>query len=132
MTEHPVILFDGVCNLCNAYVQFVIRHDSVSQFRFAPLQSIQGIELLKKHQLPLNQLSTVVLSIGGNYYTKSDAALRILSRLSGVWKLAGVFLILPKAMRDFGYDLIAKNRYRLFGQKDACIIPTPELRERFL
>ena len=132
MAEHPVILFDGVCNLCDSYVRFVIRNDTASQFRFASLQSIQGIELLKKHQLPLNQLSTVVLSIGKNYYTKSDAALRVLSRLSGVWKLAGVFLILPKAMRDFGYDLVAKNRYRLFGQKDTCTIPTPELRERFL
>ncbi|HEX8371323.1 MAG TPA: thiol-disulfide oxidoreductase DCC family protein [Chthoniobacterales bacterium] len=132
MTERPVILFDGVCNLCDGFVQFVIRHDTSAQFRFASLQSEAGAEILKKHQLPANQLSTVVLSVGDGFYMKSDAALHILRRLSGAWRLAGLFLVLPRFIRDSAYDLVAKNRYRLFGEKDACMLPTPELRERFL
>jgi len=130
--DRPIILFDGVCNLCDGFVQFVIRHDEKSLFRFASLQSPVGIELLQKHQLPTEELSSVVLSLGDAFYTKSDAALHILQRLSGPWKLAGSFLILPRFLRDLIYDLVARNRYRLFGQRDVCMIPTPESRERFL
>ena len=132
MTESPIILFDGVCNLCDGFVQFVIRHDGKRQFRFASLQSETGQEILASHSLPADQLSTIVLSCGDEFFTKSDAALRILSNLNGISSLAGIFLILPRFVRDVFYDLVARNRYRLFGRKDVCMIPTPELRERFL
>ena len=132
MTESPIILFDGVCNLCDGFVQFVIQHDSKEQFCFASLQSETGREILARHQLPQDQLSTIVLSRGDEFFTKSDAALRILSNLDGILKLTGIFLFLPRFVRDIFYDLVARNRYRLFGRKDACMIPTPELRARFL
>lgn len=130
--ENPVILFDGVCNLCNGFVQFVIAHDEKGVFRFASLQSEVATEILARHGLPTNQLSTVVLSEGDRFFTKSDAALRVAKRLSGVVSLAGVFLVLPKFVRDWGYDLVAKNRYRLFGKKESCWLPTPDLKQRFL
>ena len=132
MTESSIILFDGVCNLCDGFVQFVIQHDSKGQFRFASLQSETGREILATHQLPQDQLSTIVLSRGDEFFTKSDAALRILSNLDGILKLTGIFLFLPRFVRDIFYDLVARNRYRIFGRKDACMIPTQELRERFL
>ncbi len=132
MTERPIILFDGVCNLCDGFVQFVIRHDETGQFRFTSLQSEAGAEILEKHRLPSLQLSTIVLSVGESFYAKSDAALQIMRRLAGPWKLAGLFLMVPRFLRDAVYDFIARNRYRWFGQKDVCMIPTPELRERFL
>jgi len=130
--NNPVILFDGVCNLCNGFVQFVIAHDTAGVFQFASLQSDAAIEILKKHGLPTHQLSSVVLSEGDRYYTKSDAALRVAGRLSGIWSLARLFLVLPKFLRDWGYDLVARNRYRLFGKKESCWLPTPELKQRFL
>ncbi|MEO7932372.1 MAG: thiol-disulfide oxidoreductase DCC family protein [Chthoniobacterales bacterium] len=129
---NPIILFDGVCNLCDGFVQFVIRHDAAGQFRFTSLQSTAGAEILEKHHLPTQQLSSIVLSVGDSHYTRSDAALQILRRLSAPWKWMGLFLVLPRFLRDAIYDFIARNRYRWFGQKDACMIPTPELRERFL
>jgi predicted DCC family thiol-disulfide oxidoreductase YuxK len=132
VTGHPIILFDGVCNLCDGFVQFVIRHDAAGQFRFTSLQSPVGAEILEKHHIATQQLSSIVLSVGDSYYTRSDAALQILRRLSAPWKWMGLFLVLPRFSRDAVYDFIAKNRYRWFGQKDACMIPTPELRERFL
>ncbi|MBI5916111.1 MAG: thiol-disulfide oxidoreductase DCC family protein [Bacteroidetes bacterium] len=130
--ESPILLFDGVCNLCNASVQWVIRHDPAGRFHFASLQSETGKQLLQKFNLPVSELNTVVLVDGGKALTRSDVPLRILKYLGGGWKLLGVFRIVPKFVRDAVYDWIARNRYRWFGRQEACWLPTPELKARFL
>ncbi len=130
--SHPILLFDGVCNLCNRSVQFVIRHDAAERFRFAALQSNFGKELLEKHGLSPNDLDTVVLIHKGRAATRSDAALKVLHLLGWPWSMAAVFLMLPKGIRDAVYRQIARNRYRWFGQQEQCMIPTPELTSRFL
>lgn len=132
MTTHPILLFDGVCNLCNGFVQWVIRHDLNGKFRFAALQSDIGQTLLTQHHLDTSQLSTVVLIVDGRTYTHSDVALEIARILGGWWSFASIFKIIPPFIRNAIYNWIAKNRYRWFGEKDACMIPTPELRSRFL
>lgn len=129
--DQPVILFDGVCNLCNGFVRFVVRYDSRGRFAFAPLQSAVGEELLERHGLDTESFDSVVLVDGDRYYEKSDAALRILGRLDGPWPLAWPFLYLPRFVRDAAYDLVADYRYRIFGKKAECPIPDPEVRERF-
>lgn len=125
-----IILFDGVCNLCNGTVQFVIKHDPDEYFRFASLQSQAGKGLLKEHDLQ-RSLNTVILIEGGKFYEKSDAVLKIAGRLRG-WKLLSVFWILPKPIRDFVYDLISRNRYYWFGKRESCMLPTAENKKRFL
>ncbi len=132
MQENPVILFDGVCNLCNGAVQFVIRHDPKSIFRFASLQSDAGQTLLKSHALPHTTFNSFVLLDKGIAYTKSTAALRVAKKLPGVTRLLYGFIIVPNFIRNAVYDLISKNRYKWFGRQESCMIPTPELRSRFL
>lgn len=127
-----VVLFDGVCNLCNGSVQFIVRRDPYGYFRFASLQSEPGRSLLREHGLDPADLFSVILVEDGKVYARSDAALRIARRLSGVWRAAGALRVLPRSLRDRVYDLVARNRYRWFGRRDACMVPTPELRERFL
>lgn len=131
-THHPLLLFDGVCNLCNASVQWVIGHDPDGIFRFASLQSDIGKEVLQLYGLPVGELDTVVLVDEGKAFTRSDVPLRIFKKLGGWWRLAGAFSIVPKFVRDAVYDWIARNRYRWFGKKHECWLPTPELRARFL
>jgi predicted DCC family thiol-disulfide oxidoreductase YuxK len=131
-SPHPVILFDGVCNLCNRSVQFIIKRDKKKQFLFASLQGKTGGELLKKFDLPANVFNSFILIEGENIYSRSTAALRIAKQLGGGWKLLYGFMILPRFIRDAIYNLIAKNRYKWFGKRDECMIPTPELKERFL
>ena len=130
--EPPVILFDGVCNLCNQSVQFVIRHDPASRFRFAALQSEFGQSQLDRYHFDKNQLLSVVLVINGKSYDRSSAALEIARRLDGLWPLLYVFVIVPPFIRNFVYDWISRNRYRWFGRTDECMIPTPELKARFI
>lgn len=130
--SNPVILFDGVCNLCNQSVQFVIRHDPRSKFRFAALQSDFGQKVLREHHIDTEKLLSVVLVIGNRQvYDRSRAALEIARRLNGLWPLFYVFVIVPPFIRNFVYDWIARNRYRWFGRTDECMIPTPELKSRF-
>jgi len=129
---HSIILFDGVCNLCNGAVNFVIKRDSANVFKFTPLQEKQGILLLKKHAIDAQKLDSIVLIENKNVYIKSSAALRIARKLSGLWPLFFVLLIIPRFIRDGVYDFIAKNRYKWFGKKEQCMIPTPGLREKFL
>ena len=129
---HSIILFDGVCNLCNGAVNFVIKRDPGNVFKFTPLQEKQGILLLKKHAIDAQKLDSIVLVENKKVYTKSSAALRIARKLSGLWPLFFVLLIIPSFIRDGVYDFIAKNRYKWFGKKEQCIIPTPGLREKFL
>jgi len=128
----PILLFDGVCNLCNGSVQWVIRNDTSAQFRFASLQSDAGRRLLDEHGLPSDAMDTVVLVDGAKHWRKSDAALEVLRRIGGAWQLLSVLRIVPRALRDAAYDLIARNRYSWWGKREECWIPTPELRARFL
>jgi predicted DCC family thiol-disulfide oxidoreductase YuxK len=126
-----VILFDGVCNLCNAWVQFVIERDPGARFAFAPLGSDAANGLLRSRQWVPTSDSIILVEKDG-IYDQSTAALRIVRRLSGAWPLGAMFLIVPKVLRDAVYRLIARNRYRWFGRRDVCMMPTPELRARFL
>ena len=128
----PVVLFDGVCNLCNGVVQFLIRHDPDAEFRFAALQSEAGQALLERFDLPTGEFDSFVLVEGGDYATKSTAALRIARRLGFPYSLLYPFVVLPTFLRDRVYDLVADNRYRIFGKKDQCMVPTPDRRARFL
>lgn len=133
MTQLPdkVVLFDGVCNFCESSVQFILRHDKTGSLRFASLQSEIGQQLLTAYGIS-HELQSVVFVESGKTYTKSAAAFRIARYFDGWWKLLLVFSILPAFITDFGYDIIAKNRYRWFGKKDACMIPSADIRSRFL
>jgi predicted DCC family thiol-disulfide oxidoreductase YuxK len=132
MNESPVILFDGVCNLCNTAVQFVIERDPTAVFRFAALQSDFGQGILAKNAINTEGGDTMILVENGQVYDRSTAALRIAKRLSGGIKLLAVFLIVPRPIRDFFYKIIARNRYRWFGKQETCWLPTKELKARFL
>ncbi|PJJ59638.1 thiol-disulfide oxidoreductase DCC family protein [Hymenobacter chitinivorans] len=128
-----VILFDGVCNLCNGFVQFVIRHDAANQFTFATLQSETGQRLLGHHGLAPAALSTIVLVDDElQAWTKSDAVMRIGWELGFPWKLLSLGVVLPRALRDACYTLVANNRYRLLGQATECWLMTPELARKFM
>lgn len=130
--DRPVILFDGVCNLCNSSVQFIIRHDPHSRFRFAALQSEFGQSQLELHGFGKEELLSVVLLTDGKAYDKSRAALEIARKLNGLWPLMYAFIIVPPFIRDLVYNWISRNRYRWFGRQDECMIPTPDLKARFI
>lgn len=126
-----VVLFDGVCNLCSSAVQFIIKRDPEAYFKFASLQSEFGQQQLIRFRLDPNSLHSVILIQDGVVYQRSDAALAIARKLRAGWPLLYGFKIVPRFLRDAIYNLVAGNRYRLFGKKDACWIPTPELKSRF-
>jgi predicted DCC family thiol-disulfide oxidoreductase YuxK len=130
--DHPVLLFDGVCNLCNGSVQFVVDHDPEGTFRFAPLQSETAEDLLAEVGFDDYDFGTVVLVADDEYYTKSEAALRVARELESPWSWLWLCRFVPGFVRDRVYDLVAEYRYAVFGRKDQCMVPTPELRERFL
>jgi predicted DCC family thiol-disulfide oxidoreductase YuxK len=132
MQNDGIILFDGVCNLCNGVVVFIIKRDPASTFRFASLQSPAGQQLLKRFGLPMNQLNSFVYVKNNRAYLKSAAVLQVMKDLGGIWRMSAAFRILPRRFRDFVYDIVAKSRYHIFGRRNACMIPTPELRKRFL
>lgn len=130
--HHKVILFDGVCNLCNATVQRVIRNDKKDLFRFSALQSEYGSKFLKLHNLDDKGFKTIILEEGDRYFTKSTAALKIGKELGGIYKVSGILLWIPKFIRDAVYNIISRNRYRWFGKRESCMVPTPELKKKFL
>ena len=134
MNRDPVkiILFDGVCNFCNYWVNFIIDRDIKNQFKFASLQSKKGIELLEKFNLPKDDFDSFILISNKRVLKKSQAAFEIARHISGCLRLFVPIKILPTFLTDFVYDIIAKNRYKLFGKKEACRIPTLEERNRFL
>jgi predicted DCC family thiol-disulfide oxidoreductase YuxK len=132
MSNSPIILFDGICNLCEWWVQFIIKRDIRALFRFAPLQSQTPQRLMAQYGLCPGSLRTMALIDGGSVFTKSDAALRIASYLPGMWSLLGVLYIIPRFLRNWAYDLVVKNRYRWFGKHDACMVPTADILHRFL
>lgn len=128
----PIILFDGVCNLCTGSVRFVIERDSRKQFRFASLQSPVADQLLGPQRIEGDRLESVVLVVGERVYRKSSAALLIARRLEGLWPLLSVLLAIPRPLRDAVYDWIGRRRYRMFGKRDVCWTPQSELSDRFL
>ncbi|SIR77226.1 thiol-disulfide oxidoreductase DCC family protein [Natronorubrum thiooxidans] len=130
--DGPIVLFDGVCNLCHGFVQFILPRDTEKQFYFASLQSDVAQELLAAHGLETESLESVVLIEGEDAYVKSAAVIRIAQRLGGVYRLLGPFRFLPRRLRDWLYDLVADHRYRVFGTKDQCMLPTGDVRDRFL
>ncbi|PPU66654.1 hypothetical protein XcodCFBP4690_00435 [Xanthomonas codiaei] len=131
-TAPATIVFDGVCLLCNGWVQFLLRHDRRGRYRFAAMQGQAGRALLQQHGLdPDDPLSFLLVDHSGAW-TDSDAIVRVLARLGGLWRLATVLRVIPRGLRDIGYRLIARNRYRWFGRSDHCMLPTPEQHARFL
>ncbi|MDB5193809.1 MAG: hypothetical protein JWQ96_3372 [Segetibacter sp.] len=128
----PVILFDGVCNLCSNTVQFIIKHDKKDHFRFASLQSLYGQQVLDQFNLPTNHFNSFILYQQGKLYTKSTGALMVAKQLSGLWFLLYGFIILPPFIRDAAYNFIANNRYKWFGKKEACWVALPHLKAKFL
>jgi len=127
---HPVLFFDGECNLCNSAVQFVIRHDKKKLFLFAPLQSEAGKQALA--QFSGKAPDSVILLYKGQYFLRSAAVLQTLKLLSGIWKWLYAGIIIPGFLRDWLYDAVSRNRYKWFGKRKECMIPTPELMDRFL
>jgi len=127
-----LILFDGVCNLCNGFVQFLIKRDPAGKFRFASLQSDFGRSQLIRFNLNPDLLHSVIVIEGDNVLQRSDAALRIVNQLGGPWKILTALKIFPKFLRDALYNVVARNRYKVFGKRDSCMIPTPELKARFI
>ena len=130
--QHKIILFDGVCNLCNSFVNFVIRNDKKDQFRFAALQSDIGKTYISKFNIDATKTDSILLIDRDKIYIKSTAALYISKSLSGGYPLLFGFMIIPNLIRNWVYDIVARNRYKWFGKKETCMIPTPELKDKFL
>src|SRR5690606_27088641 len=128
----PIVMFDGICNFCNDSVNFIIKRNADAVFKFTPLQSDIAKELLSSFRMNTVDCDLIVLYEEGNIYVRSTAALRIIKRMNGFWKLLYVFIIVPPFIRDIVYNLVAKNRYRWFGKKDQCMIPTAKIKNRFL
>jgi predicted DCC family thiol-disulfide oxidoreductase YuxK len=131
VNDKPVILFDGVCNLCSGSVQFILKRDKENKFLFASLQSAYGQKILTRFNLPADNFNSFILYQDGKIFFKSTGALKMFSQLKG-WKWVKLFWLVPKFIRDWIYGIIAKNRYKWFGKKEECWLPTPELKERFL
>ena len=131
-SNSKIILFDGICNFCNYWVNFIIDHDKQNIFKFAALQSEKGKELLDKFELPNDDFDSFILISQNKVYKKSSAAFEIAKQLNGWPKILIPFGILPHSLTDLIYDLVATNRYKFFGKKDACRIPTKEEKSKFL
>jgi predicted DCC family thiol-disulfide oxidoreductase YuxK len=132
MTNQSIILFDGVCNFCNGAINFTLKRNKKADIFFAPLQSAAGQKLLAQYHLPVDSLESFVFIENDKTYNRSTAALKVCRHLRGLWPLCYGFIIVPKFIRDGIYNWVAKNRYKWFGKKDSCMIPTPEVKARFL
>jgi predicted DCC family thiol-disulfide oxidoreductase YuxK len=130
--DHPLALFDGICNFCNYWVKFAVKKDKRGKLRYTPLQGETAKKILTQFGLNISNLNTVVFIDNGKVYTQSSAALRICKHLDGGWKLFYGLIIIPKLIRDFFYNIIARNRYKWFGKKENCMVPPPGWKERFL
>ncbi|GGB41135.1 thiol-disulfide oxidoreductase DCC family protein [Fictibacillus barbaricus] len=131
-TEDPVLLFDGVCNLCDGSVKFILRNEKNSDLKFAAIQSEAGQKLLSQKSIDPEQIDSVILIKGGKVYTESDAVLNVTKFLRFPYSLCNILRIVPKPVRNFFYKKVASNRYRWFGKRDSCMMPTPNLKNRFL
>lgn len=127
-----IVIFDGVCNFCNGTVNFIIRRDPNGLFSFTPMQSESGRRLIEEHHAPMVGGDTFLLIKNGQCFDRTDAALEICRDLTGLWFLFRVFKIFPRSFRDYFYRLFARNRYTLFGRRQECMIPSPEVRDRFI
>jgi predicted DCC family thiol-disulfide oxidoreductase YuxK len=132
MNDNPVILFDGVCNFCNSAINFTLKRNTKANIFFAPMQSEAGQKLLQQNNLPADDMQSFIFIEDGVVYKQSTAALKVCRHLRGGWPLCYGLIIVPKFIRDGIYNWIAKNRYKWFGVRQACMIPTPEVRARFL
>ena len=132
MTNQPIIVFDGVCNFCNGAVNFTIKRDKKSVIKFTALQSETGRQILHQYGLPADDMRSFLFIENGKLYNKSTAALKVCRYLKNLWPLCYGFIIVPAFIRNGIYDWIAKNRYKWFGERQECMIPTPEVRARFL
>ena len=132
MSSQPIILFDGVCNFCNGAVNFTIKRDKKATIKFAALQSETGRQLVQQYGFPADDMHSFLFIENGKAYNRSTAALRVCRHLKGLWLLCYGFIIVPAFIRNGIYDWIAKNRYKWFGERQECMIPTPEVRARFL
>jgi len=130
--EPNIVLFDGICNLCNKTVQFIIRRDKKSKFRFASLQSEVGQQLLVQISFTFREINTLVYISENKFYSKSTAVLRIMRNLDGAWPLFYGFIIIPRFVRDRVYNFVAARRYKYFGKRESCMIPSAENKGRFL
>jgi predicted DCC family thiol-disulfide oxidoreductase YuxK len=130
--NEAVLLFDGVCNLCNSSVQFILKHEKNQNLTFAAIQSEAGKRLLAEHYINPIQTNSVILIKSGQVYTQSDAILKLTQFLNFPYSLGRILFVVPKSIRNFFYKNVARNRYRWFGKRDSCMIPTPQLRNRFL
>jgi predicted DCC family thiol-disulfide oxidoreductase YuxK len=129
---NDVLIFDGVCNLCDESVKFILNHEADQTLRFTPLQSPAGARLMREFGFDPDDAKTFVLIADGQPYVKSDAAIRISQYLSGSWRLLGAVRFIPRPIRDGVYNLVARNRYRWFGRSETCMMPTPALKARFI
>lgn len=132
LSDQRLILFDGVCNFCNYWVNFAIKKDRRRKLKFTTLQGETAKEVLPRYHINPTSLSSVIFIDNGKAYTQSSAALQICRHLNGGWKLFYSLIIIPKFIRDFFYNIIARNRYKWFGKKEECMVPTPEIKDRFL
>jgi predicted DCC family thiol-disulfide oxidoreductase YuxK len=132
MKLKAIILFDGICNFCNSSVNFIIKRDRNNYFKFSPLQSEYSKKVFSENNYKIKYFESIVLVKNNKTYQKSTAALRIAKHLTGFWKLLFIFIIIPPFIRDFFYDIIARNRYKWFGRRDACMIPDENEKIRFL
>ena len=132
MNNQKIILFDGICNFCNFWVNFIIDRDKKDNFKFAALQSDKGQKLLQTFEIDKNVFDSFVFIDGEKVYTKSAAAFKICKSLKGIWKYFYFLIFIPKPIRDFIYTIVAKNRYKFFGKRDACRLPTEQERVKFL
>jgi predicted DCC family thiol-disulfide oxidoreductase YuxK len=130
--NNPIILYDGVCHLCNGVINYILPRDKKRHFKFSPLQSETGQALLHKFNLPTDDYDSFVLVEGENVYQRSSAAIRVMQGMGFPYNLGGILWILPRPIRDALYNWVAKNRYKWFGQYDSCLMPTPDIKERFL
>ena len=130
--DKKIIFFDGVCNLCNRFIQFVIKYDKRKLFYFAPLQGRNSKIFLNEKDLKIDKIKTIFLFDSGKIYNRSTAVLKIIKLFSNYWSLFYIFIIIPKFIRDLVYNILAKYRYKLFGKMDQCMIPHPSLMDRFL
>jgi predicted DCC family thiol-disulfide oxidoreductase YuxK len=131
-SKQAIVLFDGVCNYCNRWVNFIIRHDKKDHFRFAPLQSPAAEELLRRHNIPAVDLNTFVLIENDRPYFRTTAGLRILKKLNGLYPLLYALIIVPPFIRNVAYRIISKNRYKWWGKRESCMMPDEQVRRKFL
>ena len=132
MQKHAVIFYDGICNLCTWWVQFIVKRDHKGYFKFGALQSAAGRKFLENQGLRPETTDTVILIEGYRFFTKSDATLRIVARLSGFWPILRVFFLIPRSIRNWCYDRFARNRYKWFGRANTCMLPSRENVRRFI